>query len=139
MVEAHFNGKNGYYFDIGCSRLIADGKLPFRTGVTIEGFTPRGVVLTDGSELEADLVVAATGYGSTLDAARHVVGDEAADRVGSVWRWGDDREITGSARKTGQPGLWFMTGTIVDARVLSKFLALQILGVELGLNSKELT
>lgn len=135
MVEAHFNGKNGYYFDIGTSRLIADGLLRCRTGVAIDRFTQRGVVLTDGSELDADVVVAATGYTSPLDAARDIIGDEAADKVGSVWRWGDDREITGAARKSGQPGLWFMTGTIVDARVLSKFLALQILGVEVGLDT----
>ncbi|MCU1515055.1 MAG: putative flavoprotein involved in transport [Microbacteriaceae bacterium] len=137
VAEGHYSGHDSYYFDIGASRLIADGKLNFKSGSGIERFTPTGVVLTDGTEIEADHVVLATGYTSMLDAYRPIIGDEIADRVGSVWRWGDDKEITSVYRPVDQAGLWFMTGTIRDSRVNSGFLAMQIKARQEGLVDAE--
>ncbi|WP_197171576.1 NAD(P)/FAD-dependent oxidoreductase [Synechococcus sp. CBW1002] len=48
---------SGYYLDVGASELVADGRIQLRSGVQIERLTPQTVVLNDGSELEADLVV----------------------------------------------------------------------------------
>lgn len=133
MIESHFSGRNSYYFDIGACRLIADGEIKFASGRGVERFTENGVMLEDGTELEADHVVLATGYTSILDAIRPIIGDDVADRIGSVWRWGDDNEITNVYRKTPQPGLWFQTGTIRDARYGSKYLALQIKAIQEGI------
>ena len=35
--------------------------------------------------------------------------------------------------RTGQPGLWFTAGAFSQCRIYSKYLALQIKAVELGL------
>jgi putative flavoprotein involved in K+ transport len=36
-------------------------------------------------------------------------------------------------RRTGQPGLWFTAGSLAQCRIFSRYLALQIKALELGL------
>ena len=55
---------SGYYIDVGASELVANGSIKLKSGVTIERINPNSVTLSDGSELPADLIVYATGYGS---------------------------------------------------------------------------
>ncbi len=52
----------GYYFNVGCSELIADRKIRLIQASDIKRFTADGLELGDGSTLRADLVVLATGY-----------------------------------------------------------------------------
>jgi cation diffusion facilitator CzcD-associated flavoprotein CzcO len=137
IPEGHYAGRDSYYLDVGASPLIADGKIGLRSGVTVDRFTADGVILTNGEHLTADLVVAATGYEPMMDSTRKIVGDEVADTVGPIWRWGTDKEISGVYRRTAQPGLWFMTGIIVEARYYSKFLALQIKAARCGLTGRD--
>lgn len=47
--------------DTGASQLIADKKIELKCGGEIERFTPTGLKFTDGTVLEADVVVFATG------------------------------------------------------------------------------
>jgi putative flavoprotein involved in K+ transport len=53
---------SGYYIDVGASELIAAGKIKLKSGVDIERIKEHSVVLTDGTELPADVIVYATGY-----------------------------------------------------------------------------
>src|ERR1041385_4042646 len=53
---------SGYYIDVGASQLIADGKIKLKSGIGIQRLKEHSVVMTDGSELPADLIVYATGY-----------------------------------------------------------------------------
>ena len=46
------------------------------------------MVLDDGTELPADLVVYATGYGSMNGWAADLISQEVADKVGKVWGLG---------------------------------------------------
>ena len=55
-MKYHRRG-SGYYIDTGASQLIIDGEIAVRSGVEIAELRPRSVVLTDGSEMPADLVV----------------------------------------------------------------------------------
>ena len=55
---------SGYYIDVGASQLIIDGRIALKSGAEVARLTETAVVLEDGSELPADLVVYATGYGS---------------------------------------------------------------------------
>jgi hypothetical protein len=41
--------------------------------------------------------------------------------------------------RTGQPGLWFTRGAFSQARIFSRFIALQIAAIEAGTLSKKLT
>ncbi|CAH2925419.1 MAG: Flavin-containing monooxygenase [uncultured Paraburkholderia sp.] len=54
---------SGYYIDVGASELVADGRIKLKSGVDVVELKEHSVLLSDGSELEADLVVYATGYG----------------------------------------------------------------------------
>ena len=79
---------SGYYIDVGASELIADGRIKLHSGVNIERIKEDSVVLTDGTELPADLIVYATGYGSMNGWAARLISQEVADRVGKCWGLG---------------------------------------------------
>ncbi|MCR1782826.1 NAD(P)/FAD-dependent oxidoreductase [Nocardioides carbamazepini] len=116
----------GYYIDVGASGLIAEGRIGLAQGSGLAEFTPSGIKLEDGRELDADLVVLATGYSNMRETARRLFGDGVADRLPSVLGIGEDGEIGGLYRRTGQPGFWFMGGPLAWVRVYAKHLALQI-------------
>jgi putative flavoprotein involved in K+ transport len=54
---------SGYYIDVGAGDLAANGDVKLVNG-QVDHLTESAVVLEDGTELPADLVVYATGYGS---------------------------------------------------------------------------
>jgi putative flavoprotein involved in K+ transport len=123
----------GYYIDVGASRLIADGKIKIKQGVEIERFTTDGVVFSDGTSLNADVVVLATGYQNMRESARRLLGDKVADRARPVWGLDDEGELRTIWRRSGHDRLWFMGGNLQQARTYSKFLALQIKADQEGL------
>jgi len=47
--------------DVGASDMIVDGKIKMKSDSELERFTERGVLFKDGSELEADVIIVATG------------------------------------------------------------------------------
>ena len=55
---------SGYYIDVGASELVANGSIKLKSRVDVERISPHSLVLSDGTELPADLIVYATGYGS---------------------------------------------------------------------------
>ena len=129
----------GYYFNVGCSNLIIEGRIKVLQYSQIESFQPDGVKLRDGSTLPADLIVTATGYLGQRELVAHLLGDDIARRIGPVWGIDEARqEVHNMWKRTPQPGLWFLAGGLPQCRVYSKTLALQIQGVELGLVSREL-
>ena len=49
------------YLDTGGSKLIGEGKIKLKNDTLLEGFIETGLKFEDGSELQADVVVFATG------------------------------------------------------------------------------
>ena len=43
--------------DVGCANLIATGRVKVRSGIEIDCFKENGVVYTDGSAQDADVVI----------------------------------------------------------------------------------
>ena len=123
----------GYYFNVGCSDLIVDGRIDLLQFDQIERFVRQGVQLKDGTVREAELLVTATGYKNQQDVVRMILGDAVADRVGPVWGFNEGGEMRNMWRPTGQPGLWFTAGSLAQCRIYSKYLALQIKAHEIGL------
>lgn len=126
---------SGYYIDTGASELVINGDIKLRTRVGIDRVNPRSVTLTDRSELPADLIVCATGYGSMEGWAARLISPEVADRVGKVWGIGSDTRMDpgpweGEQRNmwkpTRQTGLWFHGGNLAQSRFFSKVLAHQL-------------
>jgi putative flavoprotein involved in K+ transport len=123
----------GYYIDVGASQLIAERKIALVQGSGIAEFTATGIRLDDGRELEADLVVLATGYRNMRETARRLFGDGVADKCPLVLGIKEDGEIGGLYRRTGQRGFWFMGGPLAWIRIYSKHLALQIAADQEGI------
>jgi putative flavoprotein involved in K+ transport len=123
----------GYYFNVGCCELVADGAIGLVQFADIAEFTAEGVRLRDGRTLAADLVVLATGYKGLEHLVRRLFGAGVADRVGPIWGFGDTQELRNMFARTAQPGLWFIAGSLAQCRIYSKYLAQQIKAVELGL------
>ena len=124
----------GYYFNVGCSDLIVEGKIALVQFADIEGFFAGGARMKGGAMVRAELVVLATGYKGQSHLVRSLFGDGVADRAGPVW--GIDREkqeLRNMWMPTGQPGLWFIAGSFAQCRIYSKVLALQIKAAEEGL------
>ncbi len=126
---------SGYYIDVGGSELIIQGAVRLRSGTAVKRLTADAVVLDDGTELPADLVVYATGYGSMEGWAARCLSLAIAQRVGKVWGLGSDTpmdpgpwegELRNMWKPTRQSGLWFQGGNLQQARSYSLYLALQI-------------
>lgn len=94
IARAYMTRGGGYYIDVGCSQLIADGKIKVRRSPEgISGFTERGLKLKDGGELDADIVVLATGYDNMRTTVRKTLGDKVADRLRDVWDLDEEGEL----------------------------------------------
>ena len=122
----------GYYFNVGCSELVAEGKVGLLQYADIETFTPEGARMRDGRTVAADLIILATGYESQQEVVRRALGDAIAERIGPVWGFDAGGELRNMWRPTAQPGLWFTAGSLAQSRIFSKYLALQIKAKEAG-------
>ena len=114
----------GYYFNVGCSDLVAQGKIRLAQISELQSLLP-----------ESDLVVLATGYKGQEALVERLFGAEMAARVGPVWGFGENQELRNMFTRTPQPGLWFIAGSFAQCRIYSKYLALQIKAAEIGLLS----
>ena len=123
----------GYYLDCGCSDLIASGEIGLIQHEDTAGFVAGGMRMKDGSIVEADLIVTATGYQSQESVVREVLGDKIADRVGQIWGIAPNGEIAAMFVATAQPGLWFTGGGFAHCRIYSHFIAMGIKVREMGL------
>jgi putative flavoprotein involved in K+ transport len=123
----------GYYFNVGCSDLIIEGKIKLLQFSDIERFVAGGARLKDGSLVPAELLVLATGYLNQQETVRRYLGDAIADRIGPVWGFDDGGELRNMWRRTAQAGLWFTAGSLAQCRIFSRYLAIQIKALELGL------
>ena len=133
----YFQRGGGYYIDVGASQLIIDGKVKVKQGHEITEVKPHGLVFDDGTELEADEIVFATGYENMRGTARKIFGDEIADQVKDVWGFDEEGELRTMWRRTGHPGFWFFGGNLALCRYYSRMIALQIKALEEGIMKYE--
>ncbi|KAK4237127.1 hypothetical protein C8A03DRAFT_44984 [Achaetomium macrosporum] len=126
----------GYYIDVGAAKLIIDGKVKVKHGQEIAQVLPNGLKFADGSELEADEIVFATGYENMKQSARGFLEDELFEKVGDVWGWDGEGEMRTIWTGSGHPGLWFHGGNLSFCRYYSRLVALQILASLRGLNGQ---
>ena len=134
MMKALRTG-SGYYIDVGASDLIIRGEVAVRAPVSIDRLTPEGLILSDGSQIAADLIVYATGYRSMHENAAKIISRQVADSVGPCWGIGSgvyrdpgpwQGELRNLWKPTAQPNLWFQGGNLHLSRHYSQFLALQL-------------
>lgn len=129
----YFQRGGGYYIDVGASQLIIDGKIKIKSGQEVAQVLPHGLRFTDGSELEADEIILATGYENMREKTRQILGDAVADSINDVWGIGDGGELRTIWQQSGHAGFWIHGGNLALCRYYSRPLALQIKGIEEGL------
>ena len=126
---------SGYYIDVGGSELIISGEINLESPAEIELFKEKSIVLNNGKEIDCDLVVFATGYGSMNQWAAKLISQKVADKVGKCWGLGSgtrkdpgpwEGELRNMWKPTNQNSLWFHGGNLAQARHYSKYLSLQI-------------
>jgi len=135
---------SGYYIDVGACDLVIDGSIKLQHG-QVTRLTENAVVLDNGTELPADLVVYATGYGSMNGWAADLISQEVADKVGKCWGLGSDTpkdpgpwegEQRNMWKPTQQEALWFHGGNLHQSRHYSQYLSVQIKARQIGLPVK---
>ena len=123
----------GYYFNVGCSDLVAAGEIKLIQFSDIDSFVADGARMKSGDTLPADLIVLATGYKGQEHLVRKLFGEGVVQRIGPIWGFGEGQELRNMYTRTAQPGLWFIAGSLAQCRINSKYLALQIKAIEEGL------
>ena len=133
---------SGYYIDVGASQLIIDGRIRLKSGSDVSHLTATSVVLRDGTDLPADLVIYATGYGSMNGWAADLISQDVADTVGKCWGLGSgttkdpgpwEGELRNMWKPTQQDALWFHGGNLHQSRHYSQFLSLQLKARQAGI------
>ncbi|BBN02574.1 hypothetical protein MPTK1_2g16380 [Marchantia polymorpha subsp. ruderalis] len=125
----------GYYIDMGASELIADGEVRVKNGVTVQAMKENSVVFDDGSEVSADVIIYATGYGNMQEFVEKLISKEAAEKVGLCWGLGSGfkgdpgpwvGELKNMYRPLPVPALWILSGGLSHCRFYSRHVALQL-------------
>jgi putative flavoprotein involved in K+ transport len=129
----YYRRGGGYNLDAGSSELMIKGEIGLLHYDRIERFVAAGALLKDGSVVPADLILLATGYYPQQELVRRAMGGAMVEKVGQVWGIGPDGELSNMYKRTPQQGLWFIAGGLAQCRINSKYLALQIKAMELGL------
>lgn len=144
LYQCLYERFGGHYLDVGVSTKISQGLIKMKSDSALTGFTESGLVFADGSTLDADVVVFATGFeGNMRLAARDLVDEDVADKLEDWWGVDEEGELRGAWKPIGRkslrrgtrsdfaddasdPGIWFTGGNVMLARFFSRFLALQI-------------
>ncbi|KIW81779.1 hypothetical protein Z517_04805 [Fonsecaea pedrosoi CBS 271.37] len=118
----------GHYMDVGCSDLIAKGKIKMKSNALPTHFTRTGLAFSDGTEIPAAVVILCTGFVGNMrssDVAR-IFGEDVASRADDFWGLDPEGELRGVFRRNRHPSLYYVGGTIGHARYFSRHVALQV-------------
>ncbi|OJZ87325.1 hypothetical protein ASPFODRAFT_206179 [Aspergillus luchuensis CBS 106.47] len=138
LVDHQLIKAGHFYIDQGACGMILDGRIKVqRCQEGVREYYPGGITLADGTQIESDVVILATGFERTDKLIERIVPREILDRVpGVICSLDGSQERFGVWRPTGMPGFWYMTGSFSWSRQFSPVLALQIAAVEWGLNKE---
>ncbi|EEB94189.1 hypothetical protein MPER_07038 [Moniliophthora perniciosa FA553] len=117
----------GYYINTGGSTDIIEGRIKVKNGSSISRFTESGLAFEDGTNLDADVIVLATGYGDPKDSITPVVGEEVSSKLKPIWNLDGEGELNSVYKESGHPGLWVAIGNLAMARYYGRALALPTL------------
>jgi len=122
----------GFYADIGTSKRIMSGDIKVISKISPVSFTRYGLKLQDGTELEAELVVLATGFERDYRVcASRFIGEELAARCAEQMGLDQDGEFRGLYDPIAK-SLWSLAGGTIQARWNSRFIALKLQAEQLG-------
>jgi hypothetical protein len=105
--------------------MIIDGKIGLKNDSVIKEYTKTGLKFEDGSTLDTDLVVFATGLGEYRDGFRKILSEELGNKLKQIWGLDGDSELRGAWRDLGIDNLWCMMGNLAMCRYHSRHVALR--------------
>lgn len=89
-----------YYVDQGAGQMIVDGRIKIhRCEDGIRQFDERGLTLNNGTKLDADVVVMATGFQNCSVTVERLMGPEVVKRIGNFSTLDDENERVGVSGK----------------------------------------
>ena len=133
MMKALRSG-SGYYIDVGACELVTNGSVKVKGG-DIAHLTDHSIVMEDGTEIPADVIIHATGYRPMNEWVAQIVSRQAADLIGPNWGFGsgmkgDPGPWEGELRNMWKPlkheNMWFHGGNLHLSRHYSLYVALQL-------------
>ena len=83
--------------------------------------------------MQADLIILATGFVAQEVVVRKLLGADIASKIGPVWGFDADGEMSNMWKRTPQEGLWFVGGSFANCRTYSRYVALHIKAIEEGI------
>lgn len=124
----------GLCIDFGASQKIIDGDIGLKSDSSIARYTPAGLLFEDGSTLDTDVIVFATGYADARDNLLKLLPTHLHGSVQPIWGLDKEGELNSVGRELGGrgpdgkklSGLWTIMGNVSLSRIYSKFIALQI-------------
>jgi len=105
--------------------MIIDGKIGLKNDSGIKEYTKTGLKFEDGSTLDVDLVVFATGLDDYRGGLKKILGEELGSKVKQIWGLDDSGEPRGAWRDIGVDNLWCMIGNLAMCRYHSRHVALR--------------
>lgn len=84
---------SGHFFDLGSGELIANGTVKVKCDALPVAYTETGLEMSDGSHIDADVIVMATGYsGNMKDTACRIFGDKIGGSLEEFWQCDEEGE-----------------------------------------------
>jgi hypothetical protein len=122
LTDSMYRRMGGHYMDVGASAKIAKGLVSFipfcfdrssanfyylqikmKSDSLPVRYTPDGLEFADGSHLQADVIVFATGFKSNMRyLVQEIFGQEIADQMGDFWNLDEEGELKGFAKSSGR-------------------------------------
>ncbi|THC87620.1 hypothetical protein EYZ11_012934 [Aspergillus tanneri] len=93
----------GRYVDVGASEKIAKGLIKIRSGCCPVAYTETGLAFDDGTQLNADIIVFATGYKfNMMETVLDLFGPEVYKQVDHQWSLRGQDNVNGGYKPTGR-------------------------------------
>ena len=96
LVDHQLIKAGHFYIDQGACQKIIDGQIQVRRCEQgVQGYYPDGVLLADGSKIESDVVILATGFERSDRTVARLMGESFMNTVGEICAMDDSQERIG--------------------------------------------
>ena len=95
--------RGGHYVDIGATDKIINGEIKVKSDSALAGFTPTGLVFKNGSTIDADVIVFATGYENNMRLyVEKFLGKQVSDMIDDFAGIDAEGEVRGECKPIGR-------------------------------------
>ncbi|KAK6373275.1 hypothetical protein LTS17_008294 [Exophiala oligosperma] len=103
IIHQLYERFGGHYMDVGASSKIAKGLIGIKSGARPTKFVSDGLLFDDGTKLDADVVVFATGFlGNMKSTVQDLFGPQVAAQIDDFWGLDSEGEIRGAFKPSGR-------------------------------------